>query len=101
VIVAEPTVTAVTRPPDDTVAMTALSDVHVIVRPVKVLPPASFSVAAYACVPPTPIPEVAGLTATVATGAGAVAAVVAPAMFDSAPNTAFTFSVPRNATNWN
>jgi len=101
VIVADPAATAVTRPLDDTVAMAALLDVHVTVRPVNVLPAASFNVAASCRVVPAARLAVAGLRATVATGATAAAAVVALATFDSAPNTASTFSVPRNDTSWN
>jgi hypothetical protein len=64
---------------------------------VTTFPLASRSVAVNCCVAPIPRLAVAGLTVTDATGA--VDAVVVPlATFDSAPNTASTFNVPRNAT---
>ena len=57
------------------------------VRPVRVLPAASFSVATNRTVSPTRRLDVAGLSVTEATGARA-AAVVAPATPDNEPKTA-------------
>src|SRR5213593_3549839 len=68
VMVAEPTATPLTTPLLETVATAALSLAHVTVRPVSVLPFASFSVAVSATVRPTATLAVAGLTVTVATG---------------------------------
>src|SRR5437667_397959 len=68
VIVAEPTTTPVTRPLLLTVATDVAELVHVTVRPVRVLPLASFSVAVSCSVWPTGTLAVAGLTLTVATG---------------------------------
>jgi hypothetical protein len=103
VIVAEPGATAVTRPVPLTVATVGALLAHVTVRPVSVAPAASSRVTVSCCVAPVVRLALAGVTATVATGAGAapLAAVVPDAMFESAPNTAFTPSVPRNATIWN
>ena len=42
----------------------------------------------------------AGETVTVATGTGAEPLVAAEATFETLPNTAFWFSVPRNAISW-
>jgi len=67
-MVAEPTATPLTTPLLETVATAALSLAHVTVRPVSVLPFASFSVAVSATVRPTATLAVAGLTVTVATG---------------------------------
>src|SRR5213083_342294 len=69
VIVAEPTTTAVSRPLLLTVATAVLELVHVTVRPVRVLPLASFRVAVAWSVPPTATLGDARLTVTVATGA--------------------------------
>src|SRR5207245_350076 len=100
VIVVEPGDTAVTSPVALTVATAALLDVQVTVRPVKELPPASLRIVASCWVLPATTLAVAGLTDTVATGAGTVgtAAVVPLTTFDRLPNTAFTLSVPRYAT---
>ena len=100
VIVTEPARRPLTNPLPLTVATRVLVLAHVTVRPVSTLPPASRSVAVNCCVPATPILALAGLTATVATGA-VLADVVAFPTFDTPPNTASTFSVPRNATSWN
>src|SRR5205823_4863095 len=68
-IVAVPAVTPVTRPlPLFTVAADAL-ELHTTVRPVSVLPPASFSVAVSCTVAFVKMLAVAGATVTVATGA--------------------------------
>src|SRR5712691_5283823 len=68
VMVADPTATPLTTPLLETVATAALSLAHVTVRPVSVLPFASFSVAVSTTVRPTATLAVAGLTVTVATG---------------------------------
>src|SRR6476469_5114629 len=85
VMVAEPAPTAVTRPLfASTDATLGLSELHVIVRPVNVLPFASLTSADICCVGDTPstMAAVAGVTATVATGA-AVTASVAPPLLPS------------------
>src|SRR3989442_12537765 len=71
-----------------------------MVRPLSILPLASLRVAANCCVPPIVWLTLPGVTATDATGAGAGAAVLPVATFERPPNTAFTLSVPRNATSW-
>jgi hypothetical protein len=53
VIVSVPLATAVTSPPDDTVAIDVLDDAQVTVVPDMVAPPASFTVAARVTVSPT------------------------------------------------
>jgi len=68
VIVAVPAVTAVTSPLALTVATAALLVAHVAVRPVNVLPFASFIVADSCTVWPTVTVGAAGLTVTKATG---------------------------------
>jgi hypothetical protein len=68
VTVAEPAVLAVTRPVVLTVATAALPLDHVMTRPDKGLPPASFGVAVSRTVWPTPRVADAGLTVTEATG---------------------------------
>jgi hypothetical protein len=78
VIVAVPTVTPVTTPPLETVAIAVLLELHVTTRPVSTAPLASFSVAASAPVCPMMIELVAGETATVATGAGVTVTVEVP-----------------------
>ena len=98
VIVAEPAATAVTTPLARTVATAGASLAHVTERPVSVSPRASLSVAVSCGVAPTVRLSLAGATVTEATGAGPAAAVVPLATSESAPNTALTFSVPRNAT---
>jgi hypothetical protein len=96
-MVAEPPATPVTRPEPLTVAVPGLSLAQVTARPVRTLPLASLSVALSWSVPLTWTLAGEGLTVTDATGA--VEAIVVPvAMLDNAPNTAFTLSVPRNAT---
>src|SRR6185436_13763884 len=75
-------------------------DDQVTVLPVSTAPLASLRAAASCRVAPTPMLAVAGVIVTDATGTAAVV-VVPLAIVDSAPNTASTFSVPRNATSWN
>ncbi len=100
VMVTGPAATPVTNPLPLTVANAVLPLAQVTTRPESGLPPASFGVAVNCWRAPTTTLALAGLTVTVATGA--VLAVVVPlATFESPPNTAFTFSVPRNATTWN
>jgi hypothetical protein len=72
VIVVLPPPTAVTNPLASTVAANGLLDVHVTVRPVRVLLFESLSVAVSCCVEVTPRASVAddGFTVTVATGIG-------------------------------
>src|SRR6266568_2282775 len=67
---AEPAATAVTSPLASTVATPAASVDHVMTRPVRTLPSASWSVAVICCVAPTPTVAAVGLTLTDATGAG-------------------------------
>ena len=97
VIVAAPAATPVTSPAPLTVATLPLLDAQLTGRPLSTLPAESFAVAVNGSVCPTATLGAAGLTPTVATAAGVLpAAAVAPlATFDSAPNTAFTFRVPR------
>ncbi len=97
VIVAVPTTSPVTSPVPVTLATLSALLAHVTVRPVKVLPLASLRIAVNCWVAPTTTLAVAGLTVTVATGA-LLALVVPLATLESPPNTASTFSVPRNAT---
>src|SRR2546428_1610350 len=100
VIVAAPTATPLTNPLPFTVATPALPLPHVTTRPVSAAPLASLRVTVSCPVCPTGMLAVAGVTVTDATGAGEP--VVVPfATFESALNTAFTFSVPRNAISWN
>src|SRR5438445_2203856 len=98
VIAAEPVATAVTTPLTLTVATAGASLAHVTERPVSVSPRASLSVAVSCGVAPTRRLSLAGATVTDATGVGPAAAVVPLATSESEPNTALTFSVPRNAT---
>src|SRR2546422_476010 len=81
-----------------TVATAVLLELHLTGCPVSTVPPASLSVALSCCVAPTSWLTELGLTVTAATDAVDAAAVVPLAMFDNAPNTAFTVSVPRYAT---
>src|SRR5205823_3088920 len=69
VIDAAPAVFAVTSPLPFTVATVVLFEDHVTVRPVRMLPLASLSVAVSCCVWPACTLADAGLTVTVATGA--------------------------------
>jgi len=101
VIVAEPATIAVTSPLLLTVAIAGALLAHVIVRPVRITPAASFVVAVNCRVAPGARLAVAGLSVTDATAATPFATVVPDAWFDSAPNTAFTFRVPRYETSWN
>jgi hypothetical protein len=66
-----PALTALTSPFASTAAA-ALFDVHVTVRPVSTLPPASLVTAVSCCVAPTVRVADAGLTETVLTGGGGV-----------------------------
>ena len=75
VIVAEPTATPVTKPLPLTVAAPVLELVHVTVRPVRVVPLASLSVAVSCTVPFVPMVADAGVTVTEATGVFLAAAV--------------------------
>jgi hypothetical protein len=70
VIVASPSATAVTSPEDETVAAAVFDDDQVTVRPVRVLPSASFVTALSETVAPTATSADAGSTATDATGVG-------------------------------
>jgi hypothetical protein len=83
VIVTVPSATPVTTPPDDTVAMPVLPELHVTVRPVSTLPFASFVVAASGVVVPITTFVAPGVTVTVLTGGG-VTVTVAVALFVSA-----------------
>src|SRR6266566_2886816 len=67
-----PTLLPVTRPFASTVARVASLVPHVTVRPVSVLPFASFSVAVSCSVMPTATLAGAGVTATESTGAGVI-----------------------------
>jgi hypothetical protein len=82
VIVAVPTTSPLTSPPDDTVATAALLVAHVTTRPVSGLPFASFGLAVNCTVCPTATLAEEGLTATDATGA-TVTAIVAVPLFPS------------------
>src|SRR6266511_696027 len=77
VIVTEPATFPVTSPLVLTVATAVLLLVQPTVRPVRVLPPASFGVAVSCSVCPTGMLPVAGVTATEATGTGAAVTVTA------------------------
>src|ERR1019366_9537254 len=95
VMVDVPAATLVARPFALMVATRVLLKLHVIVRPVSTLPLASF-VTALNCTPAAPT-TIVGATGVTVTDATAVGCVVALATFDSVPNTAFEFSVPRKA----
>jgi hypothetical protein len=101
VIVAVPAPTPLTSPLDDTVATLPALVAQLTLRPANVFPAESFKVAMSCTVCPTARLAAAGLTLTAATGAGALPDVVPCATFESAPNTASTARVPRNATSWN
>ena len=75
VIVAPPAAFAVTSPLELTVATVVLLLAQVTVRPVSTFPTESFRVAVSCAVPPTGEVTVAGVTVTVATGAGVGGAV--------------------------
>src|SRR2546430_2487491 len=96
VSVADPGAIAVTNPLPPNVATPALLEVHVMLGPVSTLPLASFSVATSCWVPPTGNDAAPGATLTDATRAAV--AVLPVATFEKAPNTAFTFKVPRYVT---
>src|SRR3989442_7449815 len=96
-MVSEPAAPQLTRPLPLTVATPALLVAQLTTRPLNGLPAASFGVATSCTVCPTATLADAGLTVTEATGALAWAPAVPLAAFDSAPNTAFTSSVPRKA----
>ena len=78
VTVTEPAATPVTTPLLLAVAQAVLELVHVTVRPVRMLPPASFTVAANCSVCPTSTLPEAGLTVTEATGTFVTAIAVVP-----------------------
>ena len=80
VIVALPAATAETRPDAETVAMAALPEDQLMVRPVKTFPLASRVTAESCVVAPACKLAVAGDTATVATGIGGGAVTVNPAL---------------------
>ena len=71
VIVAEPATLVVTRPAPETVATVVLFDDHVTVRPVRMFPLASLSVAVSCTVWPACTLADGGVTVTEATGAPA------------------------------
>src|ERR1035437_7732703 len=112
VMVVVPAATLVASPLALSVATLGVPELHVIVRPVSTFPAESF-VTALNCTPavPTTIVGAAGVTVTEATHVGAVgvtvtdatgvSGVVALAVFDGLPSTAFVFSVPRKATTAN
>jgi hypothetical protein len=78
VIVAEPATFVVTSPLLDTVATVVVFEDHVTVRPVRVLPLASFKVAVSCTVWPACTLAEAGVTVTEATGAPATVIVAVP-----------------------
>lgn len=69
VMVADPTVTAVTRPALDTFATDVFDDDQVIVRPPNAVPVESRGVAVIVSVSPVTMDAVVGFIDTVATGA--------------------------------
>src|SRR2546428_12402665 len=77
-LAAAPAATPLTRPLALTVATEAFEVVHVTVRPVSVLPLASFTVAVSGTVWPTCTDAVAGVTGTDASGTGANRIAAAP-----------------------
>jgi hypothetical protein len=95
-----PAATAVTRPDAETVATAVLLEFQPITRPVSALLLASRVTAESCTVAPTRRLDVAGDTDTDTTGTGAGVWVLAETMFERLPNTALSFSVPRNAINW-
>jgi hypothetical protein len=68
VIVAVPTATAVTNPPDETVVTPAALVAQVTTRPLSTLPAESFVTAVSCCVAATSMPADDGVTVTVFTG---------------------------------
>src|SRR6267143_3088049 len=103
VIVTEPGATLVTSPLSRTTATAALLVAHVTARPLNAWAAESVNVAVSCNVCPTRRLPGAGLTATAATGApgaeiGGWASVEPATTLENAPNTAFRFRVPRNAT---
>jgi hypothetical protein len=78
VMFAVPILFAVTTPDADTVATGLLFELHVIRRPVRTFPFASFNVAVRETVPSTETSAVAGVTVTDATGAGVTVTVEEP-----------------------
>src|SRR5258707_8577062 len=78
IVTGPPPALPVTRPFASTEARLASLDCQVIVRPVSVLPFASFVVAASCTVAPTPMLAAAGLTTTDATGIGVTVTAAAP-----------------------
>jgi hypothetical protein len=102
VIVAEPAATPVTMPLELTVAAAVLLFDHVTVCPVITLPFWSLTVACNGVVAPTATDVDAGETVTVVTTwtGGVTAWVELATTFESPPNAAFSFRIPRNATIW-
>jgi hypothetical protein len=81
-MLAVPTLTAVTSPVEDTIATARLSDLHVMIRPIKVSPLAP-SATALACDVSTAVIELGiSVAITVASGTG-VTAIVAVPLFPS------------------
>src|SRR5439155_377046 len=80
IVTVPPSATSVTSPLDDTVAIVGTLDVHATVRPVSVLPLASFSVTLSCTVPLAGTIVVAGETATEATGASVTVTVALPVL---------------------
>lgn len=78
VIVAVPTDTPVTTPPDETVALEELLVVQVMDAPGTTAPSASRAIAESVVVAPTLTVAVAGVTVTVATGFGVMVTVAVP-----------------------
>jgi hypothetical protein len=102
VIVAEPAATPVTTPLEFTVATFASLVDQLMDCPAITLPFWSFTTAVRLAVPPTPTVADGGETVTDVTtgGGGSDPLVEAATMFESPPNTALAFRVPRNATTW-
>jgi hypothetical protein len=95
-MLAVPAFRAVANPVPVIATMVVSLEPQVTERPVRVAPPESLRVAVNCCVAPVASVAVEGLTVTAATGAVDPGLGVVPlATFDSPPNTAFRFSVPR------
>src|SRR5688500_6519700 len=95
VMVADPSAFAVASPDELTATTAALLLDQVTVRPDRVLPLASFSVAVSCCVPPTPSVAEAGETVTVATGADGLEPTCTCATFDGALSTPLSTPITR------
>src|SRR6266581_2758962 len=99
-----PAALPVTRPFASTVARVALLVPHVTVRPVSVLPFASFSVAVSCSVMPTATLAGAGVTATESTGAGVIVTADVPlfaslvAVMVTGPPAALAVTTPFTST---